>query len=326
MAHAPSPARGAARPRPRGAPRHPRAGAGGRPGRRAALGDRGVRSRYCCRPRPRHRRGCRASARRIALPGGCSTAPWSRTGRPLDDCPRPRRQRSARPAAVPGAIAAAAHGRLLAVDRHGSAPTCRPGRSSPARWFDRSPSRRIARRRRGLPGRWRGADRDLVRLDARHPGRGAARRGRSAAARRPPRDRPGPLRAAASLAGPAQVEAVDHRALFRGPRSSIHHGGAGTTHAVAAAGVPSVVVPHVGDQRYWADRLHRLGRGTAAGRPQGARSRRAGGNGARGRSRPGTARRARALAARLTAEDGVGRQRRPGGAVGAAESASRAPS
>ena len=26
-----------------------------------------------------------------------------------------------------------------------------------------------------------------------------------------------------------------------------------------AAGVPSVVVPHVGDQRYWADRLHRLG-------------------------------------------------------------------
>ena len=39
----------------------------------------------------------------------------------------------------------------------------------------------------------------------------------------------------------------------------IHHGGAGTTHAACAAGVPSVVVSHVGDQRYWADRLHRLG-------------------------------------------------------------------
>jgi UDP:flavonoid glycosyltransferase YjiC (YdhE family) len=39
----------------------------------------------------------------------------------------------------------------------------------------------------------------------------------------------------------------------------VHHGGAGTTHTVAAAGVPSVVVPHVGDQAFWADRLHRLG-------------------------------------------------------------------
>jgi sterol 3beta-glucosyltransferase len=28
---------------------------------------------------------------------------------------------------------------------------------------------------------------------------------------------------------------------------------------VVGAGKPSVVVPHVGDQRYWADRLHRLG-------------------------------------------------------------------
>lgn len=39
----------------------------------------------------------------------------------------------------------------------------------------------------------------------------------------------------------------------------IHHGGAGTTHSAARAGVPSVVVPFVGDQLFWADRLHRLG-------------------------------------------------------------------
>ncbi len=39
----------------------------------------------------------------------------------------------------------------------------------------------------------------------------------------------------------------------------IHHGGAGTTHAAVAAGVPSVVIPHVGDQPYWAARLHQLG-------------------------------------------------------------------
>jgi UDP:flavonoid glycosyltransferase YjiC (YdhE family) len=45
----------------------------------------------------------------------------------------------------------------------------------------------------------------------------------------------------------------------------VHHGGAGTTNAACAAGVPSVVVPHVGDQRYWAARLYRLG---VAPRPQ----------------------------------------------------------
>jgi sterol 3beta-glucosyltransferase len=55
------------------------------------------------------------------------------------------------------------------------------------------------------------------------------------------------------------IGAVDHRALFPRAAVVVHHGGAGTSHAVAAAGVPSVVVPHVGDQAYWADRLHQLG-------------------------------------------------------------------
>ena len=55
------------------------------------------------------------------------------------------------------------------------------------------------------------------------------------------------------------VGALDHRALMPRTQAVLHHGGAGTTHAVVAAGVPSIVVPHVGDQRYWADRLHRLG-------------------------------------------------------------------
>ncbi len=52
---------------------------------------------------------------------------------------------------------------------------------------------------------------------------------------------------------------ADHRALFAGASAVVHHGGAGTTHAACAAGVPSVVVPHVGDQRYWAERLEQLG-------------------------------------------------------------------
>jgi sterol 3beta-glucosyltransferase len=45
------------------------------------------------------------------------------------------------------------------------------------------------------------------------------------------------------------------------PRTSlvVHHGGAGTTHSAARAGVPSIVVPFAGDQPFWADRLRRLG-------------------------------------------------------------------
>ncbi|WP_427183372.1 glycosyltransferase [Bordetella bronchialis] len=50
-----------------------------------------------------------------------------------------------------------------------------------------------------------------------------------------------------------------HGWLF--PRTSlvVHHGGAGTTHSAAAAGVPAVVVPFAADQFFWADRLWRLG-------------------------------------------------------------------
>jgi sterol 3beta-glucosyltransferase len=55
------------------------------------------------------------------------------------------------------------------------------------------------------------------------------------------------------------VGTVDHRVLFPRAAAVIHHGGAGTTHAAVAAGVPSVVIPHVGDQPYWAARLQKLG-------------------------------------------------------------------
>jgi sterol 3beta-glucosyltransferase len=50
-----------------------------------------------------------------------------------------------------------------------------------------------------------------------------------------------------------------HSWLF--PRTSlvIHHGGSGTTHSAARAGVPSVVVPFAGDQFFWAERLRRAG-------------------------------------------------------------------
>ncbi|WP_370637757.1 nucleotide disphospho-sugar-binding domain-containing protein [Deinococcus sp. 6GRE01] len=43
----------------------------------------------------------------------------------------------------------------------------------------------------------------------------------------------------------------------------MHHGGAGTTAAGLAAGVPNVIVPFFGDQPFWGDRVQRLGVGPA---------------------------------------------------------------
>ncbi|CAG8444922.1 15595_t:CDS:10 [Dentiscutata erythropus] len=49
---------------------------------------------------------------------------------------------------------------------------------------------------------------------------------------------------------------VPHSWLFPRVNCVVHHGGAGTTHNVARAGVPSVVVPHFADQPWWASILH----------------------------------------------------------------------
>lgn len=54
---------------------------------------------------------------------------------------------------------------------------------------------------------------------------------------------------------------VPHSFLFSKASCVIHHGGAGTTAAACRAGLPSVVVPHVFDQFYWARCL--TGRGVA---------------------------------------------------------------
>ena len=68
------------------------------------------------------------------------------------------------------------------------------------------------------------------------------------------------------------VRDTPHGWLF--PRTSvvIHHGGAGTTHSAARAGVPSVVVPFAGDQLFWADRLQKLGVAPAPLRLRGLRA------------------------------------------------------
>lgn len=67
---------------------------------------------------------------------------------------------------------------------------------------------------------------------------------------------------------------VDHRALLPRLAAAMHHGGSGTTHALAAAGVPQVVVPHLGDQAHYARAVHRAGLGPAPLPPLAATTRR----------------------------------------------------
>jgi len=55
-----------------------------------------------------------------------------------------------------------------------------------------------------------------------------------------------------------------HQPLFKRCAAIVHHGGAGTTHAATLAGCPSVVVPFMDEQLFWARQLQALG---LAGKP-----------------------------------------------------------
>jgi sterol 3beta-glucosyltransferase len=55
------------------------------------------------------------------------------------------------------------------------------------------------------------------------------------------------------------VRSVPFDAVLPRAALAVHHGGAGTSHAVARAGVPAVVVPVTADQPFWAAQLHRQG-------------------------------------------------------------------
>lgn len=59
-----------------------------------------------------------------------------------------------------------------------------------------------------------------------------------------------------------RIGSVPHEWLFPRCGALVHHAGAGTTHAAARSGIPSIPVPFVLDQPFWADRLHRLGSAT----------------------------------------------------------------
>jgi sterol 3beta-glucosyltransferase len=50
-----------------------------------------------------------------------------------------------------------------------------------------------------------------------------------------------------------------HDWLFPRTAAVIHHGGSGTSHSAARAGVPSIVAPFAGDQFFWAEGLRVAG-------------------------------------------------------------------
>ena len=54
---------------------------------------------------------------------------------------------------------------------------------------------------------------------------------------------------------------INHDALFPKMAGIIHHGGSGTTHMVAKAGVPQFVMPEMIDQFYWGNQVFKMGLG-----------------------------------------------------------------
>lgn len=57
------------------------------------------------------------------------------------------------------------------------------------------------------------------------------------------------------------VGKVSHDQLFKYGSMVIHHGGAGTTASVLHAGIPNIIIPHIGDQWFFAGEVKRLGVG-----------------------------------------------------------------
>ncbi|WP_414618879.1 glycosyltransferase [Calothrix sp. CCY 0018] len=56
-----------------------------------------------------------------------------------------------------------------------------------------------------------------------------------------------------------QIDNIPHSWLFAQMACIVHHGGAGTTAATFRAGVPSVIIPFFGDQKFWAYQAAKLG-------------------------------------------------------------------
>ncbi len=61
------------------------------------------------------------------------------------------------------------------------------------------------------------------------------------------------------------ADSIPHDWLFPQMAAVVHHGGAGTTAAGFRAGVPTIIIPFMGDQFFWANRVEKLGVGVTPG-------------------------------------------------------------
>jgi sterol 3beta-glucosyltransferase len=57
------------------------------------------------------------------------------------------------------------------------------------------------------------------------------------------------------------LNGAPHDWLFPRMAAVVHHGGSGTTGAALRSGLPSMIIPHLGDQDLWGRRVHELGVG-----------------------------------------------------------------
>ena len=57
------------------------------------------------------------------------------------------------------------------------------------------------------------------------------------------------------------IDKAPHDWLFERVAGIVHHGGSGTTGAALRSGKPSLIIPHMSDQPYWAKRVYELGVG-----------------------------------------------------------------
>ena len=55
------------------------------------------------------------------------------------------------------------------------------------------------------------------------------------------------------------VGKCSHPLLFPKMAAIVHHGGSGTTATAARAGVPQIIIPHMSDQFYFAEKIPKLG-------------------------------------------------------------------
>jgi len=57
------------------------------------------------------------------------------------------------------------------------------------------------------------------------------------------------------------TDSVPHSWLFPRVRAAVIHGGAGTCAASLKAGIPTIIIPFMGDQAFWGEQVHKIGAG-----------------------------------------------------------------